>query len=667
LDDFERKVNAVCTFHPDEQPTNLVDHMEPKEVKFRMNLHRDLVRGTGFYDTLIRGTSADRHHSCSGDSSVPTGPRSLPVVSLLDTDEDRIKSLMQEALPDDRARFYNYLHERPLGLGIITAGAGFGKTTALAVGTIGMTYTLGKIYATAPTHVAVDNFAERLDLVDESVTDRLNQSKSDNDTDRAHYRHVVRGYKVSSELHAFMHLLQHPNDGDKAAPNSGWHSQLRWRKHLSAAFWLLVLLRSPETRGLRSDDSVALHQMRDRIGNDEHLQRLRAVVAHDIDYIEYERGAMVSKEKLTALLEEVINAADIVCTTPALSTKAPYARWKYTAKGIAVDEAGCISRPDLYCVWGNTLLPCLMAGDDKQLPPTVMSLNDIDAMGNFVNRLGLHGKMSPLLFFKGMGWPIYRLHTQLRMAIGMFGPCHSEIYSDLPLQYGSGSDISLPQHSAGRELEEYLQQKYPELTPPTPGTLQPAFIHCKDTFCFINPITLSRSNAKQNKVALAFLSDFVESSNVDPASIMIISPYKSNVDVINRMRKRPQYAPIAAMKDAVTIDSFQGQECDIAVVVMVATQQSGPGFTGDPQRLNVMFSRQKSGLLVFGDIDAPGSNKRKRGVTYHNGKASFFRATALKNMFQAMLDSGRVIRVEAEKETTVSSAPVVEPMDTTPG
>ncbi|KAM0436628.1 hypothetical protein ACHAPT_002336 [Fusarium lateritium] len=533
--------------------------------------------------------------------------RSLPVVNLLGTDENRIKALMQEALPDDRARFQAYLSERPLGLGIITAGAGFGKTTALAVGTIGMACNLGKIYASGPTHVAVDNFAARLDLVDASVTDRMNEGKKDDGQTRARYKHIVRGYKPGDEASAFFHLLRFPDDGDKAAPK-------------------LVAV------------SVALHEIRDRIDKDEELQRLRAVATGEMDWDEYQRGTTVSKDRLDLLFQEVIHAADIVCTTPSLSSKQPYSTWKNClARGVAVDEAGCINRPDLYCIWGNTLLPCLMAGDDKQLPPTVMTLHERDTEGNFYNRLGQHAGISPLLFFKTMGWPIYHLHTQLRMARGLFNLCHSEIYGEIPFQYGLGCDISLPQHAAGRQLEAYFQQKYPDLTPAAAGTLQPIFVHCTGSFCYLDPVTKSKSNKDQNRVALALLPDFVKESKIDLSCFVVISPYKSNVELINRLRKRPECAALAGMADAVKIDSFQGQEGDIAVVVMGTTEWSGPGFTGDKQRLNVMFSRQKNGLLVIGDINAAGSlaqgNKRKRGW----GQADQ----------DAMADGGRVVKVEA--------------------
>jgi superfamily I DNA and/or RNA helicase len=39
------------------------------------------------------------------------------------------------------------------------------------------------------------------------------------------------------------------------------------------------------------------------------------------------------------------------------------------------------------------------------------------------------------------------------------------------------------------------------------------------------------------------------------------------------------------------------------VVIMGTVQEVGPGFTTDEHRLNVMLSRQKSGLLIFGDIN----------------------------------------------------------------
>lgn len=122
LQDYERKVHAVCLFYPGTRPSNPVavglrapgeqPMTEPTpeqrakearvraDVQQRLRLHRELVRGSGF-------------------STVP-GP--LPFVNLLDfDDEDFVTCLLQEALPADRDRFRQYLSKMPLGLGAITA------------------------------------------------------------------------------------------------------------------------------------------------------------------------------------------------------------------------------------------------------------------------------------------------------------------------------------------------------------------------------------------------------------------------------------------------------------------------------------------------------------------------------------------------------------------
>ncbi|KAJ3469368.1 hypothetical protein MRS44_003433 [Fusarium solani] len=191
-----------------------------------------------------------------------------------------------------------------------------------------------------------------------------------------------------------------------------------------------------------------------------------------------------------------------------------------------------------------------------------------------------------------MGWPIYCLRTQLRMARGLFELCHAE-------------------------LEAYLQQKYSDLKPATASTLQPTFVHHASSFYYVNPTTQSKRNMDQNPC------------------FVVISPYKSNVELINRQRKKPED------KRAISPLSSWGP----------LGNRSCPGFTADEQWLNVMFSRQKNGLQVVGDIDAAGSlskDKKKKGngtqmVTYGaNREAMYARGDALRNMYKAFMDSGRV-------------------------
>ncbi|KAI8671650.1 hypothetical protein NCS57_00640800 [Fusarium keratoplasticum] len=80
---------------------------------------------------------------------------------------------------------------------------------------------------------------------------------------------------------------------------------------------------------------------------------------------------------------------------------------------------------------------------------------------------------------------------------------------------------------------------------------------------------------------------------------------------------------------------------------MGTTGRSGPGFIADEQRLNVILSRQKSGLLVVDDIDDAGSlgkDKKKKGkgtqmVTFGaNGEAIYVGSDTLGNMYKALMD-----------------------------
>lgn len=106
LKECKRKVDAVCMFHPRAQPSAAE---APQDIRFKMALHRALLRGNGFYDLLVRDEPYDR------------APRRLPIVNYLDIDDGFITALLLEVLPEDRTRFYSYMSRRPLGLGCIAA------------------------------------------------------------------------------------------------------------------------------------------------------------------------------------------------------------------------------------------------------------------------------------------------------------------------------------------------------------------------------------------------------------------------------------------------------------------------------------------------------------------------------------------------------------------
>lgn len=278
-----------------------------------------------------------------------------------------------------------------------------------------------QVLCSAPTHVAVDNFAARLDKRTRAMTKALNQGREQNDPNRYRHRLVIRAYRLNAEVGAFTALLKDPTLGDEAAPK-GWGHASRWKLHLSLAFWFLAILGSPAVRELHPDDSEGLWDLRHQTDRFPQLRRLRDVATGVTTWEQYEQEGPVPNKTIEANMMALLPFANMLCMTPAASENVKqYRAWKtQRACGIAVDEAANMNRADLYCVWGNTLLPCFLFGDPKQLPPTVLSPNDKDDDGNHLNRFAKIGAISALLFLQAAGFPVYRLTTQLRMGKGLF-------------------------------------------------------------------------------------------------------------------------------------------------------------------------------------------------------------------------------------------------------
>ncbi|RKL42897.1 hypothetical protein BFJ70_g4595 [Fusarium oxysporum] len=114
------------------------------------------------------------------------------------------------------------------------------------------------------------------------------------------------------------------------------------------------------------------------------------------------------------VLCEIMCQADFLCVHPSDAEVSPITHWKRTlARGLAVDEAGSMSRADFYGLWGNTLLPCFLVGDPNK-HPVVLTTDEKDADGNLYNRFAADGAVSPLKFLMASGIPVFRLEDSTR-------------------------------------------------------------------------------------------------------------------------------------------------------------------------------------------------------------------------------------------------------------
>ncbi|KAG7284557.1 hypothetical protein NEMBOFW57_010935 [Staphylotrichum longicolle] len=579
--------------------------------------------------------------------------RALPVVNFLDIPDDRYTwALLEETLPGDRAPFRQYMTRRHLGLGIITAAPGFGKTSLLSVAGLAMQASLGKILCSGPTNVAVDNLASRLNTISTSVCRRYNDGKSEDDPSRQRRRLVVRAYMVRQETTALMQLLRFP---DKEVSLGG---KSAWKLHLSIAYWCLMLLGS-KARGigeLTADDSEALHKLRRDIEGRAEFTHLRAVAAREMSWADFSKTKYVD---LQPLLGQIVLAADLLCVTPARSAelRSPCLYFKKRlAAGILIDEAANMNIPDYVCVAGNCLVPCVLGGDPRQLKPVSATGNQKDEHGNFYHRLAEDATMSPLAFLQASGIPVYRLSLQLRMARGLFDWVGAEVYPEIDFQYAQHCNILRASFASGRALEARARARFPEIAAAGLVKFSPLFLHCEGSRVFVDKTTKSKLCPVQARATLDFALDLVKNTEIKAADIAILCPYAANVQFINKLMKRPGYAALEGMPHASTVDAYQGQESDIVLVTMGTTfPYPGPGFTTDEHRLNVLLTRQRCGLVVVGDINIDGKQDKKEKkekarpghfmVRNAEGKVHWTKALMLHNIYKRFVQEKRVMRL----------------------
>lgn len=200
----------------------------------------------------------------------------------------------------------------------------------------------------------------------------------------------------------------------------------------------------------------------------------------------------------------------------------------------------------------------------------------------------------------------------------------------MPFRYAESCNVDLPQFAPGRALESYVRERYPGVTAAGQGKFSPVFVHCQDSRVYTDDLTGSKRSPDQVKIAQDFAADLVTTKKLDAAQMVVLAPYSAKVKLISHMRKRPEYSALSVMKAGSTIDGYQGKEANIVIVVMcTAYPKPGPGSTCDEQRLNVMLTRQRSGLVIVGDIGKGKEKGRGQGEKFRvvgaNGEMSFAR------------------------------------------
>ena len=268
-------------------------------------------------------------------------------------------------------------------------------------------------------------------------------------------------------------------------------------------------------------------------------------------------------------VRDVLDRADVLCATLTALGGPPLSALRFPLA--LVDEATQATEP-------LTLLAFLraervvLAGDHRQLPPTVISQEAAAgglATSLFERLLALHGE------------PVRRmLREQYRM--------NAELM-ELPSRAFYGGELRAHPTVAGRTLQSVL----PGATLDAPPLL---FLDSagKGWEEVAPEGSESLENPGEAEVVVARVHALL-ASGLAPTEIAVITPYRAQA-----ARLLSALEPVGIEVD--TVDAFQGREAEAVVVSCVRSNPEGRlGFLTDLRRMNVALTRARVHAFVVGD------------------------------------------------------------------
>ncbi|KAM5374287.1 hypothetical protein ACJZ2D_006612 [Fusarium nematophilum] len=647
---FKNEARRVEAVHRLRRDAGVWPHVAQKQEHLRQPLD-DLLTGNGL--TFIPRTDSE---------DTPRPSFQLPKMSIFDfgATQDVIDMCRKKLAEDDRKRFDTYFGNLYLGVGIVSAPGGFGKSRLLAiiVNLLCQSSEIGQVIVSAPSNGASDNIEERISRMSDELMVEYASSGLPVRTPMS-----VRGYAIDREVSNCLAVISGHKfkEGDELDPSP-------WQFRHSLCWWTLRAL------GCKIENVDCLQESTD---NEELWSlhcRLQSLLTdepepeeeHDEDdetdmpatpkqhpFSAFGDLVKIANGKLTVeayrekvekntlrrdidrLMLQVVRCANVVVVTPIMSSSKPYRSFNcHCARAVVLDEAAAMHRTDGLLVYGNTPRVLIAVGDEKQLPPTLMSSGERDQFDQPVNRFADDAKLSFLSWWLHLGFPAFHLFSQHRMAPGMFDLSLELVYSNLKAEFKYSASSDFPYAA---NIRGYLTKTHNFDIPE--GRMSPIFIDCKDCPSRVDEISKSRHNPRAIDCMIRWLKAFLGDVKIPTEHFAILTPYRANRQRINiQMAEHEELKGIPCS----TVDSFQGKEADIILLCLANDQQSGPGFAAHPRRLNVATTRQRTALFIFGDINTV---PEIENTWQSQGKA--------KKTIEAFSEDGAKLRFQVEVTTDV--------------
>ncbi len=283
-------------------------------------------------------------------------------------------------------------------------------------------------------------------------------------------------------------------------------------------------------------------------------------------------------EREDRIIREIISGAQIICSTCSGAGSEFLEKEEFDLA--VIDEATQATEP-------STLIPLIkarravLAGDHRQLPPTVLS-REAEKRGLgislFERMIGLHPSASALLDTQ------YRMHPEI-----MEFP--ARVFYDGRLVASSGLEKI--------RLSDLLA------FPPDSPVLDDRPLVFLDTGGKFRERTRRGSASRENPGEAELVKGLVKKLlglGLDHSQLGVIAPYDDQVKLLRGI--------LPGRVEARTVDGFQGREKEVMILSLVRSNPAGNiGFLNDRRRLNVAITRARRKLIVIGDARTLSSDR----------------------------------------------------------
>ncbi|CAG8536683.1 5562_t:CDS:1 [Gigaspora margarita] len=315
-------------------------------------------------------------------------------------------------------------------------------------------------------------------------------------------------------------------------------------------------------------DNVALHLVNHgginlvRIGDIKaiHSNLLSITLEIGLDGLPKRKHSKDAKQKLQDA--KVIFATCVGCGISLLE--------KFEFCFVIVDEASQVSEPTCLIPLAKKCERFLLVGDHKQLPP--FYLPKAKEVGYSISLFERMIKNS---------YPCYLLDTQYRMHPGI---------SEFPNKKFYNNKLKDGVNAEQRPLINGFAWPNP--------VIPVAFVQITGKELYLKS---SKYNSEEVNDLVNKMKIIIESGDVGPQEIGIISLYNAQLEKVDTAIKDCKNESFKNI-EIKTADGFQGREKELILITCVRCNENGNiGFLDDERRFNVMLTRAKRGLIIFGD------------------------------------------------------------------